>query len=36
MENVHGYDGVDMSIVWDTIQEDFPNLKESIEKYIAD
>ena len=31
---VHGYDGVDMSIVWDTIQDDFPKLKSQIEKYI--
>ena len=32
---VHGYDGVDMSIVWDTIQEDFPKLKSQIEKYLS-
>ena len=31
---VHGYDDVDMSIVWDTIQEDFPILKTNIEKYL--
>lgn len=32
---VHGYDGVDMSIVWDTVREDFPDLKYKIEKYLA-
>ena len=29
---VHGYSGVDMSIVWDTIHEDFPFLKVEMEK----
>lgn len=31
---VHGYSGVNMNIVWDTIQEDLPLLKAEIEKYI--
>lgn len=31
---VHGYSGVDMSIVWDTIHEDLPLLKTEIEKYL--
>lgn len=30
---VHGYSGVNMNIVWDTIQEDLPLLKCEIEKY---
>ena len=33
---VHGYDGVDMSIVWDTIREDFPGLKNKIEGYLSE
>lgn len=32
---VHGYSGVDMSIVWDTIHEDLPSLKKEIKKYLA-
>lgn len=31
---VHGYSGVDMNIIWDTIQEDLPKLKMEIEKYL--
>ena len=31
---VHGYSGVDMSIVWDTIYDDLPLLKIEIEKYL--
>ncbi len=31
---VHGYSGVDMRIVWDTIHEDLPLLKKEIEKYL--
>lgn len=31
---VHGYSGVDMSIVWDTIHDDLPLLKIKIEKYL--
>ena len=31
---VHGYSGVNMSIVWDTIHEDLPLLKVEIEKYL--
>lgn len=31
---VHGYSGVDMSIVWDTIREDLPILKEQVEKCL--
>lgn len=31
---VHGYSGVDMSIVWDTINDDLPILKREIEKNL--
>ncbi|MCM1189219.1 MAG: DUF86 domain-containing protein [bacterium] len=31
---VHGYSGVDMNIIWDTIHEDLPELKAEIEKYL--
>lgn len=31
---VHGYSGVDMRIVWDTICDDLPVLKEEIIKYL--
>lgn len=31
---VHGYDGVEMTIVWDTIVYDLPLLKKELQKYI--
>ena len=31
---VHGYSGVDMRIVWDTIHDDLPVLKSEIVKYL--
>lgn len=31
---VHGYDGVEMTIVWDTIAYDLPVLKQELQKYI--
>ena len=31
---VHGYSGVDMRIVWDTINDDLNPLKAEIEKYL--
>ena len=30
---VHGYAGVEMKIVWDTIREDLPSLKKELDKY---
>lgn len=30
----HGYDDVDLKIVWKTIKEDLPELKEQIQKLI--
>ena len=31
---VHGYEGVEMRIVWDTIKMDLPLLKLALEKHI--
>lgn len=31
---VHGYAGVDMRIVWDTIHDDLPMLKTELESYL--
>ena len=31
---VHGYSGVNMQIVWDTIREDLPALREEITAYL--
>ena len=31
---VHGYSGVDMRIVWDTIHDDLPPLKDEIENCL--
>lgn len=31
---VHGYDGVDMNIVWDTIRMDLPQLLKELESMI--
>ena len=31
---VHGYSGVDMSIVWDTIHDDLPSLLREIDAYL--
>ena len=32
---VHGYEGVEMKIVWDTIKIDLPLLKAELEKFIS-
>ena len=31
---VHGYAGVEMKIVWDTIKEDLPLLKKELDEYL--
>ena len=31
---VHGYSGVDMLIVWDTIRDDLPALGDEIKKHL--
>lgn len=33
---VHGYDGVDLSIVWDVVQRYIPKLKPSIKKMLSE
>ena len=33
---VHGYSGVNMQIVWDTVNEDIPALREEIAAYLQD
>ena len=32
---VHGYSGVNMQIVWDTVREDLPALRREITGYLA-
>lgn len=31
---VHGYSGVNMQIVWDTVQNDIPALKNELQSYL--
>lgn len=31
---VHGYSGVNMQVIWDTIEYDLPKLKAELERYI--
>ena len=31
---IHGYFGIDVETIWDTIQEDIPSLKISIENIL--
>lgn len=31
---VHGYDGVNMQIVWDTVKEDIPTLRNELQQLI--
>jgi hypothetical protein len=33
---VHGYSGVDLSIVWETVHDDIPMLCKELEKYIRE
>lgn len=33
---VHGYSGVNMQIVWDTVSEDIPRLHEELRQALAD
>jgi len=33
---VHGYDTVDLDVLWDTITEDLPPLVVELEKLVAD
>ena len=31
---VHGYSGINMNIVWDTIHDNIPKLREELNKYL--
>ncbi len=31
---VHGYDGIDLTIVWDTVKEDLPILEKEIKSLV--
>lgn len=33
---VHGYDKVDMSMIWETVKNDIPKLKEDLQKILQD
>ena len=33
---VHNYDGIDTSIVWNTVRDDIPELKTQIERILID
>ena len=33
---VHGYDGVNMQIVWDTVSEDIPKLNGQLQRIITE
>lgn len=33
---VHGYSGVNMQIVWDTIESGIPELKQELETFLKD
>ena len=33
---VHGYSGVNMQIVWDTVSEDIPKLRKELERALAE
>jgi len=33
---IHGYDNVDLDILWDTVEVDLPSLTTKLEKVLAD
>jgi uncharacterized protein with HEPN domain len=33
---IHGYDTVDLQIVWDVVQQDIPEIKHQIQQILAD
>jgi uncharacterized protein with HEPN domain len=33
---IHGYFGVDLRVVWDTVQEDLPPLREAVTRMLED
>mgnify|MGYP002717160490 CR=1 FL=1 len=32
---IHGYDGVDLGVVWQTVQRDIPGLRQDLERTLA-
>jgi len=33
---IHGYDTVDLQIVWDVVQQDIPEIKPQVQRILAD
>ena len=33
---IHGYDNVDLQIVWDVVQKDIPEIKPQVQKILTD
>ena len=33
---IHSYFGVDLEVLWRTIQEDLPPLRDSVRRFVAD
>ncbi|HEX9923877.1 MAG TPA: DUF86 domain-containing protein [Anaerolineae bacterium] len=33
---IHGYDRVDLQIVWDVVKQDFPQIKPQLQQILAD
>jgi len=33
---IHGYDTVDLQIVWDTVKQDIPRIKPQVQQILAD
>lgn len=33
---IHGYDTVDLEVVWDTVRQSIPSLQETVRKRLAD
>lgn len=33
---IHGYDTIDISVIWNTVREDLPSLREQIVRILAD
>jgi uncharacterized protein with HEPN domain len=33
---IHGYDNVDLQIVWDVVKEDIPQIKPQIKQILTD
>lgn len=35
-EMIHEYFGIDLTIVWDTVQNDLPKLKQTVDRLLAE